>query len=123
MSINNVNPSTWITGTTWVAWGSGRVPVGVDISQTEFNIVEKPGGEKTHVLTIGEMPSHSHNLSLFGRKDGDFGKGDYRDARIHTVYPQRFVEHENTARTAPDIFAVLTPVMPSCHGLSGPLVS
>ena len=40
---------------TWQAWGSGRVPVGVDTSQTEFNSVEKTGGGKTHThgLTDG----------------------------------------------------------------------
>ena len=47
---------------TWQAWGSGRVPVGVDASETEFNTVEKTGGEKTHKLTIAEMPSHNHKL-------------------------------------------------------------
>lgn len=33
-------------GGTWVAWGAGRVPVGVDTSQTEFETVEKTGGSK-----------------------------------------------------------------------------
>ena len=60
MSTANVNPSTFITGTTWVAWGSGRVPVGIDISDTDFNGVEKTGGEKTHTLTESEMPKHNH---------------------------------------------------------------
>lgn len=45
---------------TWVAWGAGRVPVGVDTSQTEFDTVEETGGEKTHKLTITEMPKHRH---------------------------------------------------------------
>lgn len=42
-------------GGTWIAWGSGRVPVGVDTSQTEFNSAEKTGGNKTHThgLTNG----------------------------------------------------------------------
>jgi hypothetical protein len=42
-------------GGTWVAWGSGRVPVGVDTSQTEFKSAEKTGGNKTHThgLTNG----------------------------------------------------------------------
>lgn len=47
-------------GGTWVAWGSGRVPVGVDSSQTEFDTAEETGGEKTHKLVIAEMPSHTH---------------------------------------------------------------
>ena len=62
MSISNVNPST-IFGGTWESWGSGRVPVGVDTSQTEFNTVEKIGGEKTHKLTATEMPSHTHTFA------------------------------------------------------------
>jgi len=33
-------------GGTWVAWGSGRVPVGVDTTQTEFDTVEETGGTK-----------------------------------------------------------------------------
>ena len=62
MSISNVNPST-IFGGTWESWGSGRVPVGVDTSQTEFNTVEKIGGEKTHKLTATEMPRHTHTFA------------------------------------------------------------
>lgn len=59
MSTSSANPSTFFGGT-WVAWGSGRVPVGVDTSDTDFDSVEKTGGEKTHTLTINEMPTHNH---------------------------------------------------------------
>lgn len=45
-----------IFGGTWVAWGSGRVPVGVNTSDTNFSTVEKTGGEKTHTLTKAELP-------------------------------------------------------------------
>lgn len=38
----------------------GRVPVGYDTGQTEFDTVGETGGEKTHVLTSAEMPSHTH---------------------------------------------------------------
>lgn len=50
-------------GGTWVKWGTGCVPVGVDTSQTEFNTVGKTGGASTVTLTNNEMPSHSHRLS------------------------------------------------------------
>lgn len=59
----NINPSTYLGFGTWVLWGSGRVPVGVDTSQTEFNTVEKTGGEKTHKLTISEIASHPHTFT------------------------------------------------------------
>ena len=55
MSVNNVNPSELLGGT-WVAWGAGRVPVGVDPTDKAFNTVEKKSGEKVHVLTQSELP-------------------------------------------------------------------
>lgn len=61
MSTNNANPSTFWGGT-WVAWGSGRVPVGVNASDSNFNAVEKTGGESSHVLLISEIPSHNHQV-------------------------------------------------------------
>ena len=59
MSVNSTNPKN-LFGGTWVAWGTGRVPVGVDTSQEEFSTVEKTGGEKTHELTIAELAKHTH---------------------------------------------------------------
>ena len=40
----------------------GKVLAGLDSSQTEFNTIGKTGGEKTHNLTVDEMPSHKHDL-------------------------------------------------------------
>lgn len=60
-STSDENPST-IYGGTWVAWGKGQVPVGVDTSDSDFNTVEKTGGEKEHTLTVDEMPSHKHDF-------------------------------------------------------------
>ena len=65
MSVSPVNPGT-LFGGTWVAWGVGRVPLGVDTAQTEFNTVEKTGGAKTHTLTVAEIPSHSHAAWIHG---------------------------------------------------------
>lgn len=62
MSVNNINPST-IFGGTWEAWGSGKVPVGVDAEDSDFSTVESTGGEKEHTLTVSEMPHHSHSFS------------------------------------------------------------
>lgn len=49
MSTVSTNPSSFMGGT-WVAWGSGRVPVGINTSDTDFNTVEKTGGAKTQEL-------------------------------------------------------------------------
>lgn len=42
-----------VLGGTWVAWGAGRVPVGVDTSDTAFDTVEETGGSKTHSHEYG----------------------------------------------------------------------
>jgi microcystin-dependent protein len=41
----------------------GRVPVGLDTGQTEFNVRGETGGSKTHTLTASEMPAHSHTVN------------------------------------------------------------
>jgi microcystin-dependent protein len=41
----------------------GRVAVGKDSAQTEFDVLGETGGAKTHTLTTAEMPSHSHTTS------------------------------------------------------------
>lgn len=59
MSVNDTNPATFLGGT-WVRWGQGRVPVGVDENDTIFEEAGKEGGEQKHRLTIDEMPNHRH---------------------------------------------------------------
>ena len=59
MSIKNTNPSTYFGGT-WVAWGTGRVPVGVNANDTNFATAEKTGGSSTVTLTTAQIPSHTH---------------------------------------------------------------
>lgn len=56
MSVNSANPST-LFGGTWVSWGAGRVPVGINTSDSDFSTVEKTGGSKS-------MQSHSHDFTF-----------------------------------------------------------
>ena len=58
---------------TWVAWGSGRVPVGINTGDGNFNTVEKTGGESSHKLTVAEMPSHTHSASTGTAGNHDHG--------------------------------------------------
>ena len=41
-----------IGGTTWTVFGAGRVLVGLDSSDTDFDTVEETGGAKTHTLSV-----------------------------------------------------------------------
>lgn len=66
MSTSSTNPAS-LFGGSWTPWGSGRVPVGINTNDSDFNTVEKQGGEKSHTLTIAEMPKHNHSYSRAGK--------------------------------------------------------
>jgi hypothetical protein len=54
------DPATLLGYGTWQAFGAGRVLVGLDAGDTDFDTTEETGGAKTHTLTTDEMPSHTH---------------------------------------------------------------
>lgn len=72
MSANSTNPKN-LFGGTWVAWGTGRVPIGVNASDSDFSYVEKTGGSKTinlshkHLETVG---ADNSNMYLEGGSNG-----------------------------------------------------
>ena len=73
MSIQDTNPSVFFGGT-WERIAKGKTLVGVDENDTDFNISSKTGGEKTHTLTIDEIPSHSHDALIHsGGSQGTLG--------------------------------------------------
>lgn len=47
----------------------GKVPVGLDSSDTSFDTIGETGGEKTHTLSIDEMPSHVHQTDKYYNTD------------------------------------------------------
>ena len=73
LSVNSTDPSE-LFGGTWERFANGKVLVGVNEDDNDFNEVEKEGGEKKHTLTINEMPSHNHpNFVDNGQGNGDWG--------------------------------------------------
>ena len=60
ISAVSTNPATLLGFGTWAAFGAGRVLVGLDSGQTEFDTLEETGGAKTVTLTAAEMPQHTH---------------------------------------------------------------
>ncbi len=74
-SVVSTNPRTLLagmSGTTWVAFGSGKTLVGLDSGDADFNSIEETGGSKTDnttsgstTLHTGQIPSHVHQ-SLHG---------------------------------------------------------
>ena len=68
---------------------SGRVPVGYADADTDFNTVGKQDGEKTHLLTVDEMPSHTHT-SYYTAATGRAASGT---ARYTPAAPNTGLEH------------------------------
>ena len=58
------NPGTLLGFGTWSAFGSGRVIVGVDSTDTDFDAVRETGGAKTHTLTVAQLAAHTHNVTM-----------------------------------------------------------
>ena len=65
---NSANPSVLLGFGTWVAFGSGRVPVGFNAGDVLFDAPEKTGGSKdavvvSHTHTVLD-PGHSPSISV-----------------------------------------------------------
>jgi len=60
-SVVATNPATLLGVGTWAAFGEGKVLIGIDSGDTDFDTVNETGGSKTHTLTVNEMPSHKHH--------------------------------------------------------------
>lgn len=59
---SDTNPSTILNFGTWERL-KGKVCLGVDEDDEDLDTIGNTGGEKTHTLTVNEMPSHNHNIS------------------------------------------------------------
>ena len=60
---NATNPGTLLGFGTWASFGAGRVLVGLDSGDSDFDGAEETGGSKTHTLSIAELPAHTHTIS------------------------------------------------------------
>lgn len=56
----STNPATLLGFGTWAAFGAGRVTVGYLNGDADFGTLGATGGEKTHVLSVGELATHTH---------------------------------------------------------------
>jgi hypothetical protein len=69
------NPATLLGFGTWTAFAAGRVLVGLNSGDTDFDTAEETGGAKTHTLTVDEMPAHTHSVPNSGSQNNSFDSG------------------------------------------------
>lgn len=82
----------------------GRVPVGLDATQTEFDALAETGGAKTHTLTVDQMPSHAHmnrtvsRFSVTGTAHGSAAGSNGGRSLVMGVGSGRFIHDVDTHR-------------------------
>jgi microcystin-dependent protein len=63
----------------------GRIPVGYDSTQAEFDALGETGGAKTHTLTTAEMPSHTHTQNSHNHTQDAHGHSVNDPGHAHTI--------------------------------------
>lgn len=76
----NTWSGAWAGFGTWERFAQGRTLVGFDSSDADFNVLGKQGGTKKHLLTVNELPSHSHNYGSTQRVQVGTDNGTAYDA-------------------------------------------
>lgn len=59
---DSTNPGTLLGFGTWAALGAGRMIVGFDSGDTNFDTAGETGGANTVTLTTNELPAHTHTV-------------------------------------------------------------
>ena len=79
------NPATLLGFGTWVAFGAGKVPIGLDAGDADFDTVEETGGTKdaiipTHnhtAVTTSTDAGHQHGNLRYQRLEGGTGGANF----------------------------------------------
>jgi microcystin-dependent protein len=86
----------------------GRIPVGLDSAQTEFDALGETGGAKTHTLTTAEMPSHTHTQNAHNHGVSDPGHNHSVPANWGGAYNAVGVQLDPTTYASPYYYNVTT---------------
>ena len=80
------NPGTLLGFGTWAAFGAGRVIVGLDSGDSDFDTAQETGGAKTVTLTTSQIPAHTHTvtISTSDTDNGNCSEGNTTGTSTHT---------------------------------------
>ena len=89
------NPATTLGYGTWTAFGAGRVLLGLDGSDPDFDTPEETGGAKTHAHDYDTVIAHTHT----GPSHAHSGPNHYHavNAHAHTNNSHNHVERVRAA--------------------------
>jgi hypothetical protein len=66
LSVVATNPATLLGFGTWSAFGAGRMLVGLDSGDGDFDTAEETGGAKTHSHAVGTIAPNAHSGTAVG---------------------------------------------------------
>ena len=89
----NTNPNTILGFGTWEIFE--KFDLGLDENDTNMNQIGKTGGEKTHTLTIEEIPAHTHKVSYAG-SDIATNNSPYSENKAISYKQNNFYEDTNS---------------------------
>lgn len=111
ISANGANPNE-IIGGTWEEFATGRTLIGYNPDDDDLKTIGMTGGEKTHALTIEEMPSHNHSASTgvagkhthtvgYRKRQDAYGKGTmdamhWNTGTASTIETSEVANHSHT---------------------------
>jgi len=102
---SSTNPATLLGFGTWTAFAAGRMLVGLDSGDSDFDTAEETGGSKTHTLTEAQLPAHSHNVPLTNTNAPSNGSGHLTGNNdTPTSFP---VESDDTG--GDEAFSIMNP--------------
>src|SRR3990172_5507683 len=81
-AVVSTNPGTLLGFGTWSAFGAGRVLVGLDSGDADFDTVEETGGAKTVTLDATMIPAHTHTQNAHTHTQDSHNHT--QDAHTHT---------------------------------------
>ncbi len=116
-----------IGGTTWVAFAAGKMLIGLDSSDTDFDTVEETGGAKTHTLTASEIPAHDHVYAkINGQGSGSGVNFSGSSTALHYNYTKTDTDSVSaTTNHARDESSITSGTYPggSAHSIMNPYIA
>ncbi len=97
ISVVPTNPGILLGIGTWVAFATGRVLVGIDPNDTDFDTAEETSGAKTVALAVTEMPIHTHVQNTHTHTQDPHNHT--QTAHNHIQDPHSHVQQVNSAIT------------------------
>jgi hypothetical protein len=107
-TLNPANPNQRYAGTTWIAWGQGRVPIGVETgtgndetsTSKTFTVGQQGGYYRTQTHTHLQNPhSHTFPIKAYGSNSSYPGRGDSGGITGNITTPNTTATNESTDAT------------------------